>query len=614
MKIQTSLLLSLIPFLFVGCSDDVQEYTYKVYANAPVLRAVVEDANGQLAIQKDLTQNIYTFDKEPTKPIKAYSNNKTTFIDTNFDGNRTAFDVELDTTLYTLSGVITLVTTLAFDNAEYNSSSNEYNSTKYTQIINDMTLRYSLSSFDLESKTPLMTSNTRLAILSDTLMYSRSNSEYNASNLDAFATKFNSIEEFFTDYTTHLEASQRVKYHSSFQTLELLDKKVLTRAVENIMPSIPTYLNENYSNIENLDDASHLSSTYNSQSNLAYWAIKMDEDLDIAYVAAGNDGLDTVVTSSAQNRLENQNQNLNGFATAIETLDVNDARCIFVADQKNQVEIYGVRPLSNADNSNASSLLGSYFSAEGNATSFDVKYVNTNANNLEYLLVANGIKGLHIINVKDITCEDPLDLNDTHRVNSSAIGTDTHSIVASSNKKIIYVADGVNGLIALDISTVTPQVIHTLKLDANESAYNLHRTPNSNELYVSTDKGIQIFNTDDTGNVVFKGSYKTEGSRSNTLGETLRVSRSQNSKALFVADISGGIKVVDISDSTNPRLCGAGYFSAQNVSERSAVRDVILQEFAGTNDTLLVANDSNGLLKISNVSDLLFNHCKNLLD
>jgi hypothetical protein len=61
-------------------------------------------------------------------------------------------------------------------------------------------------------------------------------------------------------------------------------------------------------------------------------------------------------------------------------------------------------------------------------------------------------------------------------------------------------------------------------------------------------------------------------------------------------------------------LCGVAYFSAQNIVERSAVRDVVLVEKDDGSKKVYIANDSNGLIVIDDADHLLFDHCKNLLD
>ena len=412
------------------------------------------------------------------------------------------------------------------------------------------------------------------------------------------------------------EIADAARYGAFYNVLNLLDKKKIIRSQQNTMPSIPANLNKDYlENIVKLPSSAMLSSLYNDKSNLAYWAIKIDAEKDIAYIAAGNDGMDTVDISAPKERLENQDNNLTGFATAIETMDRDDARCIFLADLENQLVIYGLWPLSHADDANASSLLGHYKnSATTGAKTFDVDFTASNANNLELLLVSNGIAGLEIFDINTFTCKDNINLNSTNRLNTTAIGSDAHSSVVASNQKVIYVADGANGLISVDISGSQPLILNTTALKNSEIAYNLHMVPNSNELYISTDNGIQIYNTDNTGSIIYRGLYATEGSRANILGETLKVSLSKNHKALFIADITAGVKVLDITDSTHPKLCGIAYFSAANIIERSAVRDVVLLEHDDGRKEVYVANDSNGLIVIDDASHLLFEHCKGLLD
>jgi hypothetical protein len=257
---------------------------------------------------------------------------------------------------------------------------------------------------------------------------------------------------------------------------------------------------------------------------------------------------------------------------------------------------------------------GGYNSGVVNAKAYDVHYTTTNAKNLELLLIADGVAGLKIIDATTLTCDSNFDLNSSYVIGSEQIGNDTHGVTVSNNRKIVYIADGSSGVKSIDISSSVPVLIDTIALRHGTSAYDIHLAANSNELYVSTDKGVEIFDSDDTGVLQYVGHYLTEGSRANTLGETVRVDRSENAKALFIADVTGGVKVLDISDSSYPRLCGVAYFTVGDIAQRSAVRDLELYELENGDKKLYIANDSNGIILIDSIEDILFEHCKGLLD
>jgi hypothetical protein len=605
-------------FTFVSCDESSGGggVSVQVYSQAPVLRAVVKDARGQIAVQKDLSKNIYYFNNPPLFPLVATSNAQDSFIDIDFDGNRTASDTVFDDILYSTTSLISLSTTVLLESADINTSSYEYNVTKYKDALSQYSHAFSISSNDLLYKSAIESSQINLAVLTDTLYDVRQNTDFNASDLASLDKKYNVTQNFYYEHLSTLEVAEAAKYSAFYNALNLLDKKKIIRAQQNTRASVPNVVNRDYlQNIENLPDSSLLSSEYNQDSNLAYWAMKIDSVKNIAYMAAGNDGMDTVDITYAKPRLQNQEQNSSGFGTSVDFFDREDARCIFLSDQENQVVIYGLWPLDHANDANASSLIGTYRNTTiAGAKTFDIDFTNTNANNLELLLVSNSKAGLEIFDIKDLTCKETIELNSTRKINTTAIGSDTYSSVVSSNQKIVYVADGVNGIISVDISGSQPQILNTTVLKNGETAYSLHMVPNSNELYVSTDNGIQIYNSDNTGLIEYRGLYATEGSRSNTLGETLRVSLSKNHRALFVADITAGLKILDITDSTNPKLCGVAYFSAANIIERTSVRDVTLVERDNGVKQVYIANDSNGLIVIDDASHLLFEHCKNLLD
>ncbi|MEA3522322.1 MAG: hypothetical protein U9R50_05060 [Campylobacterota bacterium] len=614
-------LLLLTSIIFLSCSEDDNSggLRLQVYSQAPVLRAVVKDARGQIAIQENLSENLYSFTSSPVFPLVAMSNAKDTFIDVDFDGNRSASDIVFNDTLYSISNVLSLATTALLESADINSTTLDYNVTKYKDALSQYTHAFSISSDDILHKTPLQSKKINLAVLTDTLYDARQSVDFNASDIDGLDEKFNTVYNFYNEYLNTKEVAEAARYYAFYNALNLLDKKKIIRSQQNTMPSIPARLNSDYKdNIENLPSSAMLSSEYNGASNLAYWAMKVDDINDIAYIASGNDGMDVVDITSATQRLQNLDDNLSGFGTSVEYMDRNNSRCIFLADQENQLVIYGIWGLDSIKppypHEYPHELIGNYRSTTAGAKTFDVDYTRTNANNMELLLVSNTTAGLEIFDIRDMDCNGSVDLNDSHRLNSSAIGSDTHSSVVASNQKIIYIADGANGLISVDISGSQPVELNASLLTNNEKAYNLHMVPNSNELYVSTDNGIQIYNTDNTGRIVYRGLYVTEGSRANVLGETLRVSLSQNHRALFVADITAGMKIIDVTDSKNPELCGSAYFSALNIVQRSAVRDVTLVEHDDGSKQVYVANDSNGLIRIEDARDLLFEHCKGLLD
>ncbi len=615
------LLFTLLVLTSCSREDDVPPvtpvvYEVKLYALAPVLLAVVVDKNGQIAVQKNLSTNIYTFTTKPELPLSATTNEKTTFIDTDFDGKRSAFDLVYDEELHSNSiQAITHLNDALLHAADLNST-NEFNTTKYASALVDMQTRFSLSADDIEHQTPRTASSKNVGILSDTLTFEKENLRFDPTKLETLAEPYKLISDFYTQFLSTKSIVNAVKYNESLSALALIDQKLVTRAIENEKPRIPDYLNSEYLDaIENIPSTALLSSEYNNK-DLAYFALSLDTINNLAYIAAGNDGLDTVDTSSATSRLSNDyNGSTKVFATELDYVDKSDNRCIFVASMQNQVEIYGVDPLSDVNDINVSKIIGSYKSLELNASVYDVQYFKTNTDSLEYLLVANGIAGLEIVDIQDIECNVSNTLTSTSRYNSSNIGTDSRSVLTSSNGVKVYSADGANGIYIVDIKGSSPVVSGPVVLENNESAYDLYRIPNHNELYISTDNGIQIYNTsDDSSSVVSKGRYQTEGAHFSTNTEIIKVEGSKNNKALFIADLSGGIKILDISYSQNPQLCGVAYFAGANVLEQTTVRDLKLDEQSNGSKSLYIANDSNGLIKIEDAKSVLFEHCKTLLD
>jgi len=447
--------------------------------------------------------------------------------------------------------------------------------------------------------------------LNDALFLARHDTDNNASSVDAVDAYFNIAETFYHRYLETKHASDAARYYESLVVLELIDAKRLLPIARNMTPEIPAYLNRDYNvTMWHAGDDNGLASSYNSTRNLAYWDIAYDADYSRAYVAAGNDGFDLIDTGIMNRRLGNYEQNVSGFGMGITYFDRFENRCIAVASMENDVLFYEAS-FFDIDDIRYSSR---FVPGIAGSKAYDVVYASTNAHNSELLLVASGKAGLQVVDVSHFSCAGLADLNASDVLGNTPIGTQTYGVAIANNRKIIYIADGSNGVKSIDISGASPQLLDTISLQHATQAYKIHLAPNSSELYVSTDTGVEIFSSDDTGRLVYKGYYATQGSRANTLGETIKVDRSRNAKALFVADVTGGLKILDVSESRYPRLCGVAYFKSGDIAQRSAVRDVALDESVGGVTRLYIANDADGLVVIDDARTLLFEHCKGLLD
>ncbi len=607
----TMTLIVMMGFFGCGSGSDREQYDVSVYSIAPVLRAVVQDASGQIAIQQDMRQNRYTFSQKIVWPITVTSDGKESYIDVDFNGVKSGSDIALTSTLYSNSSTVSELTTRLLQSAQIDTRTLEFNQTRYDTALREMARRYSVPTQHILNATPMTSSNKRLAMLNDALFQVRQNTDYNLSNLADVDAYFNIAETFYTRYLEVMNASEAARYYESLVVLELIDAKRLAPISGNVTPKIPAYLNHDYNaTMLHLGEENLLSSSYNSAQNLAYWDIAYDADYSRAYVAAGNDGFDLIDTSMLNRRLGNYEQNISGFGIGITYFDRFDNRCIAVASLDNEILFYA----ASFFDLDEIVYNGRFTSGMTGAKAYDVVYASTNAHNRELLLVAGGVAGLQVIDMSRFSCQAFEDLNASNVLGASPIGTQTYGVAIANNRKIIYIADGSSGVRSVDISGASPQLLDTIALQHGTQAYKVHLASNSSELYVSTDTGIEIISSDDTGRLVYKGYYATEGSRANALGETVKVDRSRNAKVLFVADVTGGLKILDVSESSYPRLCGAAYFQSGDIAQRSAVRDVKLDESIAGVTRLYIANDANGLIMIDDARTLLFEHCKGLLD
>jgi hypothetical protein len=155
-----------------------------------------------------------------------------------------------------------------------------------------------------------------------------------------------------------------------------------------------------------------------------------------------------------------------------------------------------------------------------------------------------------------------------------------------------------------DLRTPTQADINNSKtnfsMQDDAEAYNLKLFPNSNELLVSTNKGLYIYDITNDEDLTYISSYPTEGSKKDYYPKIEFAD-----DFIVYTDGDKGIKILKLDSSYNPMLCGAKYFSSSSSTQDLAKVTSVKYE----NGILYVGFDTYGISRYR-FKDLLFRHCK----
>jgi len=225
--------------------------------------------------------------------------------------------------------------------------------------------------------------------------------------------------------------------------------------------------------------------------------------------------------------------------------------------------------------------------------------------NKRFLGISTKDKGFYLIDAKD----NFSDCNLTTDINSSSILIQNNSGYSVSSLfrddgSFLYVANRDAGVTRYDLRTPTQADINssktTFKLQENAEAYNLLFYPHSNELLVTTNLGLQLYDITNNEKLTFNAAYKTEGAKSDYFQKVI-----MGNGYVILSDGSKGIKILKLDDSYTPMLCGVEYFS--DAGDPSSLKRVTAIEY--DNATLYVGFESGGIESYL-LDDLLFRHCK----
>jgi hypothetical protein len=611
-----------------------------VYTLGRVVNAVVTDNSGKTATY-DTNTSKYCFNGKITYPITVKSL-PSTYIDVDYDNNETANDIKPNfTELKSYFNYVDLITTMHANAVENNLSVEAKNATQkeinssaennYTVPSLSEVISYYVKNikdeYDINITTPSINEKILNFVAYD---YEVNNNKLPILNNDLFSD-FNNLKLFFDNELNKPSIADKIKYYSFYHSLELLDKKLIQRVDTIHKPSI-TYLHSS-----NLPIMQNIKASY-------YNVIANDIKVNYngIYVASGFDGVTKFFNIPSSITLSGNIKFNDTFSNAYNLdlfsfYDANNSiknNYLFVADGAEGVKVINITGGSFIP---LNAIMWKYYD-EVSDKNISITIDDTKANQLKqiddtisvktyisplenkmWLAFGTKGKGLYLVDLKKVlskikSSNYPIiiynknnDVNNTLWITGD--GGTVYSEAFSSNGENLYATKG-NTIEKYDLSSITSisSPINTnIKAD---NAYNLKMiTKNGiDELFVSTDKGIETYDVLNNGNLNFTSQYTTEGAQT---GYYPKMAYIDNKNILLVTDGYKGIKAIKYDSSYQPKLCGVGYFSYYGDNTKAA-KVTSLAAYYNINDNtyyVIAGVEGYGLLKFK-LDDLLFKHCQ----
>ncbi|MBD2624718.1 DUF4347 domain-containing protein [Microcystis flos-aquae FACHB-1344] len=284
------------------------------------------------------------------------------------------------------------------------------------------------------------------------------------------------------------------------------------------------YVADAYSGLQIIDISNPTNPTLKGNYDTSGGASGVQIVGNYAYVADGGPGLQIIDISNPTNPTFKGNYNTSGYARDVQVV----GDYAYVADDSSGLQIIDI---SNPTNP---TLKGNY-NTSGYA--YDVQIVGN------YAYIADWGSGLQIIDISNPT-------NPTLKGNYNT----SYALDVQIVGNYAYVADLGSGLQIIDISNPTNP---TLK--GNYDTFGQARDVQvvGNYAYVADGSGLQIIDISNPTNPTLKGNYDTSG---------LALGVQIVGNYAYVADGEGGLKIIDVSEFTNPQTVTLS-ISPSSVSE-----------------------------------------------
>lgn len=573
--------------LFTSCSDNGEDTTSEetkpsigVFTTAPVANAVVYDAQNQIATYDPSTKRYY-FDNSITYPVTV-TTNKNTYIDVDYDGKKTAADLQPNT-VYSQNGLKSFC-------QEVNILTDLYYSANYADA--NITIKQYKNEIALDYGIDICADATKNEKNAKTLFgaYNFIINDGNLTKTEDIQSEVSKIDDFFTLYMSSLSVD-KIKYYSFYNALLALDAQKVTRSDTIHKPNIPSVMREEASmqnSFSDLDVRDLFSDSYN------------------LYAAAAHDEF-AQLDKSLTSRTFYGTGDVDAFGLSLYYQKYNNTSCLFLANKND-----GILPFK-LTSSGAQQQSRIYKYLDGNATEQNLSDAGVIAlngfvsisGNKRFLGISTQDKGYYLIDVKNIfsDCNLSRDINSSTILIQNSSGYSVSSLFREDGS-FVYVANKEDGLTRYELTTPTQADINSSKtlftLQNGAEAYNLAFYPNSNELLVTTNQGLQLYDVTNDENLTFTSSYKTEGSKNDYIQQVKIADR-----FVVLSDGTKGVKILQLDSSYTPILCGVEYFADPNDPSSVQKTTALLYD----QGRLYIGLESGGIVNYR-LEDLLFRHCK----
>ena len=622
-------LLSIL--LFIGCGSDSSNSSTStninkikcidVYTLGNVVNAVVTDNNNQRAEYNE-TSSQYCFKENIAYPIKVQQL-ADTYIDVDYDNNKTANDIspkfkELKS-YYPYIDLVTDVEARAIDtNLSYYQDINDTNITALSMpSINEVQNYYTNfinNKYNIDLANPSINEKILNFVAYD---YNLSN-ELNVS-ADLF-NNYNNLVIFFDNTLNVSSITNKLHYYSFLHSLELLDKKLIDRVDTIHIPNIAYLHSSNKPIVDNFEI---------NHTNMIVKDIEIDSNKSHIYVASGLDGV-TELNNSLD--VVNNKKVSDTFSTSynVDILNTSNKTYLFTADGGEGISLFDItngnlidlnktfwKYYDQTQDSNVSITIDDTNGRKQIDEVISVKsYVSPFENKIWFAFGTKN-KGLYLVDFKKIMSNiesnssyPMIILNSNDDVNNTlwvtGDGGSVYSEAFSSDGQNVYATKS-NLIERYDISSLPISTPNNYQITA-DNAYNLKMiTKNgTDELFVSTNEGVEVYDVSNNGDLSFVSKYDTEGSETGYLPKMKFIS---DENILLLTDGYKGLKAIKYDSSYNPMLCGVGYFHTYNDSSKLAkVTSVDAYNDNGV-EYVIVGIEGFGIAKFK-LDDLLFKHCQ----
>ena len=595
-----------------------------------IVNAVVRDSNGQNA-DYNTTLSKYCFYKRIAYPIKVQLLSSS-YIDVDYDNKKTANDIKPKfdklESYYPYIDLITDMHAKAVDDnfSSYQQSqsmeTNETNESNVTNVAKKITLddvkKYYEKIINDKYSVDLASAGLNEKILNFVAYdYNLTNPLNVNSNL---FDRYNNLIFYFDNELNKDSIKDKVKYYSFFHSLELLDKKLIERVDTIHRPEI-TYLHpSNSSTVDNF---------INIRTNFIAKDIKRDNYG--VYTASGVDGV-----SKLDNKLKLMNNYKvnNTFSNSykIDILKTKYKSYLVTADGGEGISLFDItngaffylnkifwKYYDESQDTNVSVTIDDTAGMKQIDEIISVKSYVSPFENKMWLAFGTKNKGLYLVDFKKIipfiegNLSYPMivsnvndDVNNTLWI--AGDGDTVYSEEFSSDGESLYATKG-NMIESYDLSSLTGMIPSTYTVKS-ENAYNLKMITNNgaDELFVSTNRGVEVYDVLNNYDLAFKSAYNTSGAN---VGYLPKMSFISDKNILLFTDGYQGLKAIKYDESYNPQLCGIGYFYPYSDSTKLAKVTSVdsYKDNSDGNYYVIVGVDGFGIAKFK-LNDLLFKHCQ----